>query len=63
MERHRPQLTRPLNGGDSFKYSKPLEKHCSHRLKCEMMCGEIARGNITIISGSSRQDTDLEDSC
>lgn len=50
-------------GGDSFKYSEPLEKHCSHRLKCEMMCGEIARGNITIISGSSLEDIDLEDSC
>lgn len=50
-------------GADSFKYSKPLEKHCSHWLKCEMMCGEIARGNVTIITGSSLEDIDLEDSC
>lgn len=63
MKRQGATANKTTYDGDSFKYSKPLEEHCSHWLKCEMMCGEIARGNITIITGSSQEDIDLEDSC
>lgn len=58
MKRRGATANKATYGGDGCKYSKPLEEQCSHWLECEMTCGEMAKGDITIITGSSQEDID-----